>query len=87
MPQSSTISRTRVRLKGERDRRVREKLFAGLILLVLGVALFALRTFSDEKWNVGLLMEQLPNRCISLFFGTDFVHISFLVQNDRVLSR
>ena len=75
-----------MRLKGERDRGLRERLFAGLIFLVLGIALFALRTFSEEKWNVGLLMEQLPNPCISLFFGTDVVHISFLVQNDRVLS-
>lgn len=75
-----------MRLKRCEIETVREKLFPGLIFLVLGVTLLALRAISEEERNVGLLMEQVPNRFFRLFFGIEFVHIFVLVQNDRVLS-
>ena len=63
------------------------KLFPGLIFLVLGVAFFALRIISEEERNVGFLMEQFSNRRFGFLFGIELVHISVLVQNERLLSR
>ena len=74
-----------MRLRGYEIERYEEKLFAGLIFFVLGIALFALRAFSEEERNFGLLMEQFPDRFFSLYFGIEFVHICFL-QDDRPLS-
>jgi len=50
-----------VRLTDYEIEEVKEKLFPRLIFLVLGVALLALRTISEEEGDVGLLlMEQAP---------------------------
>ncbi len=62
------------------------KLFPGLVFLVLGVALSALRAISEEERNLGSLMEQFSNRFFSLILGIQLVHILIMVQNDRVLS-
>ena len=71
---------------GGLDRKAGEKLLAGLIFFVLGVAFSALRTIFEEEWNVGLLVEQLSKRFFGLFFGVELVYIFVLVQGDRLLS-
>jgi hypothetical protein len=80
----STISRTQ-RATKVCDRRVREKLFPGLIFLVLGVTLLAFRTISKEEGSLGLVMKQLPHRFFRLFIGIEFVHICVLVLIQRVV--
>ena len=55
------------------------KLFFSLIFLVLSVALFAIRTISEEERNVGLLMEQFLYSYFSRFSGIRFGPVCVLV--------
>jgi hypothetical protein len=78
MPQRAAISRASCATNEVCDRRG-GKLFLSLILLVLSVALFAIRPISEEEGNVGLLMEQFLYSYFGRFSGIEFGLVCVLV--------
>ena len=55
------------------------RLFRGLILLVLSVALFAVRAISEEERNVSLRIDEFLCRHFSLFSGIELAPVCVLV--------
>jgi hypothetical protein len=64
-----------------------EQLFLGLVLLVLSVALFAVRTISEEERNVGFLTDQFLYSNFRRFNGIRFGPGCVLVLIQLIVSR